>query len=84
MIRPSVPRTSDKPLTTTITRLSKHKSHTNIFAAEILLSNSTSYIKFTLYMIGVITLCFECINIYMFKIYASSVTVLNKKYRRGT
>jgi hypothetical protein len=51
---------------------------------EILLPNSTSYIKFTMYMIRVITLCFKCINIYMFKIYASSVTVLNKKYRRGT
>jgi hypothetical protein len=37
-----------------------------------------------MYMIRVITLCFKCINIYMFKIYASSVTVLNKKYRRGT
>jgi hypothetical protein len=83
-IRLSVPRIPDKPLTTKIARSSKHKSHTNIFGAEILLPNSTSYIKFTLYMIGVITLCFECINIYMFKIYARSVTVLNKKYRRST
>jgi hypothetical protein len=47
-IRPIAPRTPDKPLTTRTTGLSKHKSHTNNFAVEILLPNFTSYIKFTL------------------------------------
>jgi hypothetical protein len=49
------PRTEDQLLVNIflgyyITRLSKHKSHTNNFAAEILLPNVTSYNKFTLYL----------------------------------
>jgi hypothetical protein len=70
-ICPSVPRTPDKPLITRIAILSNTNHTHQHFAAEILLPNFTSYIKFTLYMIGVIALCFECINIYMFKIYAT-------------
>jgi hypothetical protein len=55
MIRPSVPRTSDKPLTTRIARLSKHKSHANICSGISLLQKVTSYKKIYIIFIGVIT-----------------------------
>jgi hypothetical protein len=54
-IRPSVPRTPDKPLTTRITKLRKHKSHTNIFAAGFLYYKSYKLQQIYIMFIGVIT-----------------------------
>jgi hypothetical protein len=70
------PRTSDKPLTTRTAGLSKHKSHTNIFAAEILLPNFTSYKNFTLFYRS----DYKSISL---KYMLAQVTILNKKIKTG-
>jgi hypothetical protein len=49
------PRTSDKPLTTRIVGLSKHKSHTNILQRKSYYQILQVTSSFTMYMIGVIT-----------------------------
>jgi hypothetical protein len=65
------PETRVWQLTTRITKLSKHKSHINILQRNFLLPNSTSYIKFTMYMIRVLQKWFKEIALNSCKLFIS-------------